>query len=211
MKSTIIRCLPLTITLIASAAAQSLQDGLIAYYDFEEAGAAGIANKAPGATDHDGVYLGDITSIAGAGAGFAGDAAYPGAVATNTSNRSILLAGNALNVAKANTGASAGKGQFQVPTLTSRGTGEDGGGSMGTEFTVSAWFHAARDADNTSTTGDIIRNTVLTVLRGRRTNLRHLLGLGQQQYLYPIPRPGERHLVGAGRQPVAPRPPHRDQ
>lgn len=152
MKSTIIRCLPLTITLIASAAAQSLQDGLIAYYDFEEAGAAGIANKAPGATDHDGVYLGDITSIAGAGAGFAGDAVYPGAVATNTSNRSILLAGNALNVAKANTSVSAGKGQFAVSSL--------GTAALGDNFTVSSWFHAARDADNTSTSGNIIRSFV---------------------------------------------------
>ena len=167
MKPTFIRCLPLTISLIAGAAAQSLQDGLIAYYDFEETGEAGLANKAPGATDHNGVYLGDVSSIPGAGAGFSGDAAYPGAVTTNTTNRSQLLAGNALNVAKANTGATAGRGQFQVPTLTSRGTGEDGGGSMGTEFSVSAWFYVARDADNTSTAGDIIRNTVFeTVLDG---------------------------------------------
>ena len=71
-----------------------------------------------------------------------------------------MLVGNALNVAKANTSATAGKGQFQVSSLTSRGTGLDGGGSLGTEFTVSSWFFAARDADNTSTTGDIIRSSV---------------------------------------------------
>lgn len=172
MKPTMIQYLPLTVTLMASAAAQSLQDGLIAYYDFEETGTAGIANKAPGATDHDGVYLGDIALIAGSGAGFSADAAYPGAVSTNTTDRSLLLAGNALNVAKANTGATAGKGQFQVPTLTSRGSGEDGGGSMGTEFTISAWFFASRDADNTSGAGNIIRSTVFeTVFDGPSNNL----------------------------------------
>ena len=146
-------------------------DDLLAYYDFEETGTVGISNKAPGfAGQHDGAYLGDVSLIAGAGAGFSGDAAYAGAVATNTTDRSTLLVGNALNVAKANTSATAGKGQFQVMSLTSRGTGVDGGGSLGTEFTVSSWFFAARDADNTSTTGDIIRNTVFeSVLAGAST------------------------------------------
>ena len=63
-------------------------DGLVAYYDFEQTGTAGIANKAPGfAGLHDGTYLGTVSSIAGAGAGFSGDAAYPGAVAINTTDR----------------------------------------------------------------------------------------------------------------------------
>jgi hypothetical protein len=170
MKPTFIRSLPLAITLIASASAQSLQDGLIAYYDFEEPGTAGIANKASGVTSHHGVYLGDVSSIAGAGAGFAGDAAYPGAVTMNTTDRSALLVGNALNVAKANTAATAGRGHFQVSTLTSRGTGADGAGTMGTEFTISAWFFAARDADNTSTTGDIIRSFVFESVLDGATN-----------------------------------------
>ncbi len=148
----------------------ALSDGLIAYYDFEQAGVAGLANKAPGAAGHDGSYLGDISQIAGAGAGFSGDVAYPGAVATNTTDRSTLLFGNALNVAKANTGSTAGRGAFAVASLTSRGTGADGGGTLGTEFAVSAWFFAARDADNTSTAGEVIRSFVFeSVLDGEGT------------------------------------------
>jgi autotransporter-associated beta strand protein len=167
VKSKFIRSFPQFLTLVASASAQSLTNGLIAYYDFEETGAPGIANKAPGAIDHNGAYLGDISTITGAGAGFSGNTAYPGAVTTNSTDRSLLLAGNALNVAKANTASSAGRGAFQVSTLTSRGTGLAGGGSMGPEFTVSSWFFAARDADNTSTTGDIIRSFVFeSVLDG---------------------------------------------
>jgi autotransporter-associated beta strand protein len=143
---------------------------LVAYYDFEQSGILGLVNKAPGATSHNGAYLGDVSLIAGAGAGFGGNSAYPGAVATQTTDRSQLLVGNALNVAKANTSTTAGKGQFQVMSLTSRGTGLDGGGSLGTEFTVSSWFHAARDANNTSTTGDIIRSSVFEAVLDGATN-----------------------------------------
>ncbi|WP_035612830.1 LamG-like jellyroll fold domain-containing protein [Haloferula sp. BvORR071] len=148
---------PLAAALPASAA---LTDNLVAYYNFEETGTAGISNKAAGASDHNGNYL-NGTSF-GAGAGFAGSAVYAGAEAGATTNRSTLLVGNALNIAKSDASTTAGSGQFSVTTLTSRGTPPTAGdyGTLGTQFAVSAWFYLAPDADNTGTTADILRDFV---------------------------------------------------
>ena len=76
--------------------------------------------------------------IAGTGAGFAGDATYDGANTAGTTDRSTLLVGNALNVA-GNAGGAAGAGAFAVSTLNTA--------SLGNEFSVSAWFFVAADAD----------------------------------------------------------------
>lgn len=138
----------------------ALTDNLIAYYNFEEPATAGIANKALAATSHNGAYL-NGTSF-GAGSGFAGNAAFAGAEAGSTTNRSTLLLGNALNLAKSDAGTTSGSGQFVVDTLTSRGAPPTVGdyGTLGTQFAISAWFYLAPDADNTGTNADILRDFV---------------------------------------------------
>lgn len=147
---------------LASAAAlqAAVTDNLIAYYNFEETGAPGIANKVSGASTHHGAYL-NGTSF-GAGAGFAGNAAFAGAEAAASTNRSTLLVGNALNIAKSDTSTTAGSGQFSVTTLTSRGTPPTPGdfGTLGTQFAISAWFYLAPDADNTGSNTDVLRDFV---------------------------------------------------
>lgn len=149
----------------AAAFAGPLHTDLVAYYNFEQTGTNGLVNKAPGPPGFNGAYV--STPANGAGAGFAGNAAFPGAVATATTNRSSLLVGNSLNVVK----ATAPSGQFAVSTLTSRGPGTGGDfGTLGTQFTISAWFYLAPDADNTSLTADAQRQFVFeSVLDGATT------------------------------------------
>lgn len=141
---------------LASARAD-LGSGLLAYYNFEDAGAAGITNQVGGGATHNGSYgsgttYGVTPAVAGSGAGFAGDAAYPGAEPAATTDRSVLLVGKALNIAKDDLSTTAGSGWFNVPTL--------GAGTLGSTFTVSAWFFLAPDDDNTGTTADILRDYV---------------------------------------------------
>lgn len=153
-----ISLMPLVLQLPASAA---LTDNLVAYYNFEETGTPGLANKIAGATTHNGTFIG--TPVQDAGAGFTGNAAFPGVVATNTTNRGTLLAGNSLNVVK---GASptANGGQFTVSTLSSRGTGLGSTGqeygTLGKNFTLSAWFYSAPDSDNSALSADALRQFV---------------------------------------------------
>lgn len=134
----------------------ALTSGLIAYYNFDEAGTAGIANQVSGGSTHNGSYGSGttfgVTPAAGTGAGFAGNAAYAGAEAGSTTNRSDLHVGNALNVAKNDAGSTAGSGWFNVSTLNTT--------ALGTNFSLSAWFFLAPDADNTGTTADILRDYV---------------------------------------------------
>ena len=112
--------------------------GLVGYYDFE----SGIADQSGSPITHDGTYDGiDPLAITETGAGFAGDATYEGAVATNSTDRSTLLVGNALNIA-GNAGGGAGAGAFAVSTLNTA--------TLGNQFSISAWFFVAADAD----TGD---------------------------------------------------------
>ncbi|MCW1925935.1 hypothetical protein OKA05_25475 [Luteolibacter arcticus] len=144
----------------ALSASAALTDNLVAYYNFEETGTTGLLNKVPAVNTHNGTYL-NGTSF-GAGAGFAGDAAYAGAEAGATTNRSTMLVGKSLNIAKSDAGIASGSGQFSVATLTSRGTPPTAGdfGTLGTQFALSAWFYLAPDADNTGTTADILRDFV---------------------------------------------------
>lgn len=123
----------LGVTMISNApAASSLVNGLAAYYDFEETGLPGLANKAPGATLYNGTW--SAASFAtGAGPGFAGNAAFnPG---DGLSNRSPLLAGNSLNVIDSSD-------QFMRAPL---GTAE-----IGKSLTLSVWTFLAPGAANTS-------------------------------------------------------------
>lgn len=143
--------------LLPSAALADLTSNLIAYYNFDASGTAGIANQIDGSTTHNGSYgngtaFGVSPSIAGTGSGFSGNAAFEGPVATTTTDRSDLLVGNALNVSKYDASTTAGSGWFNVPTLNSA--------TLGSNFTISAWFFLAPDADNTGTNTDVLRDYV---------------------------------------------------
>jgi hypothetical protein len=135
------------------AARADLSSNLIAYYNFE----TGITNQVDGGLTHNGSYgsgtaFGVTPSIAGSGAEFIGNDAYPGAEATTTTDRSILLVGKALNVVKDDASATAGSGWFNVPTL--------GASTLGSNFAISAWFYLAPDADNGGTDVATLRDYV---------------------------------------------------
>ncbi|RYD31694.1 MAG: LamG domain-containing protein [Verrucomicrobiaceae bacterium] len=169
--------IPFTLAAGLLTAQGALTDQLVGYYDFEETGSAGIANKVSGATAHSGTYIG--TPANGAGSGFAGDAAFAGTnanVATdptdNTTNRPAFV-GRTLNLVKG-TATPADGGQFTVTTLTSRGTGLGPVGAefgtLGTQFAISAWYYLAPDPDNGSLSTDAQRRFVFeSVLDGAST------------------------------------------
>lgn len=139
-----------------SPARADLASNLIAYYDFEASGTAGIVNQVGGGAAHNGSYGSGttygVTPAEGTGAGFAGSATFAGAEGASTTNRSDLLVGNALNVAKNDASGTAGSGWFNIPTLDSA--------TLGANFTISAWFFLAPDADNTGTAADVLRDYV---------------------------------------------------
>ncbi|WP_367874262.1 LamG domain-containing protein [Luteolibacter sp. Populi] len=151
---------PIPFALLTAAgvlsARAALTDNLIAYYNFEAPGNAGIANMVPGNTTHAGRYGSGTTTGAipafGSGAGYAGSTTFAGAEAAATTDRSDLLAGTALNVAKSDASTTAGSGWFNVPTLSAT--------ALGPNFTISAWFFLAPDADNTGSTADVLRDYV---------------------------------------------------
>ncbi len=122
-----------------SAARADLLSNLVAYYNFEETGDDGLRNLVGEGATHNGIH-GNGASF-GSGSGFAGNGEFPGADATSSTDRSTLLVGKALNIAKDDTGPGAGSGWFTVPTLNA--------GTLGTDFSVSVWFHLAPDSDNT--------------------------------------------------------------
>lgn len=140
----------------ALAAPAAITDNLIAYYNFEEPGTTGLLNKAPGFSTHRGSYGNANTTGAtptfGAGAGFAGDAAFEGAESASTTDRSLPLVGKALNIVKDDASATAGSGWFTVNSLT--------GSNLAPNFTISTWFFQAPDADNAGTDGAILRDYV---------------------------------------------------
>lgn len=145
-----------TLVPLASARAD-LGTGLLAYYNFEDAGTAGISNQVGGGATHNGSYGSGITydvtpAIAGSGAGFAGDAAFAGAEPAGTTDRSVLLVGKALNVSKDDLSATAGSGWFNVPTL--------GASTLGSDFAISAWFFLAPDADHEGADNNVLRDYV---------------------------------------------------
>ena len=136
---------------------------LVAYYNFESTGTTGIANQVSGSpASLNGAYL-TAASGASGGAGFAGDASFQGYNADGSTafstDRSDLLVGNALNVAKSSSG---GAGHFTVAGLTASGSTAANGTTvtLGPNFTISSWFYLARDPDNTATTGDASRHYV---------------------------------------------------
>lgn len=128
-----IHLLPLLPVLLAAPARAALFDNLVAYYDFEESGAPGLANKAPGATDYNATRFGGGTFNATAnpsGPGFAGNASFTDG--GGTSDRSHLLAGNALNLVDNRNDA------IVVPL---------GSTQLGQSFSISAW-HALTPLSN---------------------------------------------------------------
>jgi len=123
-------------TLLTARADGSLLTNLLAYYDFEEAGTPGLANKVPGAIDFDGSRFGSPTwntSANPSGPGFAGNAAFNGG--DGLSDRSTLLAGNALNLVDA-------RGDAMVVPLDST--------QLGGDFTISVWHSLTPGASNNS-------------------------------------------------------------
>jgi len=113
----------------------ALTDNLLAYYDFEQTGAAGLIDKAPDSVSYNATTAGTWRSGAtdATGPGFAGILDYdPG---DGLSDRSTLLAGNAINFADADN-------DFIVVPL---GTSE-----LGNEFSISAWCYLAPGGNNTS-------------------------------------------------------------
>jgi autotransporter-associated beta strand protein len=100
-------------------------DDLSIYYDFEQTGTGGLANKAPGATAFDATRHGGgsfDSSANPSGPGFSGDATFnPG---NGDSDRSTLLVGNALNLVDTRNDA------IVVPVANT---------DLGTSFTISTW------------------------------------------------------------------------
>ncbi len=123
-----------------SAAKADLMSNLMAYYDFEESGVAGLANKAPGATQYHGTRGGTLHADWGTGSnatgpGFAGDAAFASSGASGVSDRSQLLIGNALNFDD-------DRNEYvELPI---------GSAQLGTSFTISAWHALTPGAANPS-------------------------------------------------------------
>ena len=118
----------------------ALDSGLLAYYDFEQTGTAGLLNKAPGATSYNGTrgqWSGTdpdwATGADATGPGFAGNAAFNGE--GGASDRSDLLVGNALNLDDAR------NEYVNVPLGTSQ---------TGTAFTISAWHALTPSSGNNS-------------------------------------------------------------
>lgn len=124
----------------ADAPAANLRTSLLAYYNFEETGATGLSNKVPGASGYNGTrgqWSGSDPDWDGGadatGPGFAGNAAFNGE--GGSSNRSVLLTGNALNLSDA-------RNEFvNLPVGT---------GQIGQTFTISSWHALTPASGNNS-------------------------------------------------------------
>lgn len=128
-------------SLSLTAAHADLASGLLAYYDFEETGPAGLANKAPGATDYQGIRVGTLypdwaTGDNATGPGFSGNAAFASSGASGTSDRSAQRVGHALNLDDDRNES------VQIPLGTAQ---------LGNSFSVAAWHYLAPGALNAST------------------------------------------------------------
>lgn len=121
------------------AARADLATNLAAYYDFEQAGSAGLANKAPGATAYNAIRGGTTqpdwaTGDNPTGPGFAGKADYLGT--TGTSDRSLMIVGKALNLDD-------DRNEYtEIPLGTAQ---------LGTSFSIATWH--ALTPGNTNTSG----------------------------------------------------------
>ncbi|WP_193210554.1 LamG domain-containing protein [Luteolibacter marinus] len=126
-------------------ATADLLTGLLGYYDFEEAGDAGLANKAPGSTGgHDGVRGGTNALYSGwsagsdpTGPGFTGKVDFTSAdpAGAGVSFRQDTLIGGALNLDD-------DRDEYvEIPI---------GSSELGAAFTVAAWHCLAPGANNAS-------------------------------------------------------------
>ncbi len=121
-----------------STAQADLTTNLAAYYDFEQTGAPGLANKAPGATGFHATRGGTLhtdwaTGPDPTGPGFAGKVDFTGI--SGTSDRSDLHTGNALNLDD-------DRDEYvEIPVGTAQ---------LGSSFTISAWHALTPGALNAS-------------------------------------------------------------
>ena len=120
------------------AAKADLAANLSAYYDFEQTGASGLANKAPGATGHDAIRGGTAqpdwaTGENPTGPGFAGKAEYLGT--TGTSDRSLMIVGKALNLDDER------NEYVEIPL---------GSAQLDTSFSIATWHALTPGSSNTS-------------------------------------------------------------
>lgn len=116
----------------------SLSDQVFAYYDFEQTGTPGLANKVTGSPGTDAIRYGGGTFDSSAnpsGPGFAGQATFT-ADTSGTSTRGTLLAGKALNLSDDRNDA------IQLPY---------GPTQLGGNFSISAWHFLAPGAGSTRT------------------------------------------------------------
>lgn len=122
------------------AAKADLTANLLAYYDFEQTGSAGLANKAPGATAFNAVRAGDTLHIDWAtgsdatGPGFPGKVDYTGTI-SGVSDRSLMLVGKSLNLDDDR------DEYLQIPISTA---------DLGGSFTIAAWHILTPGASNAS-------------------------------------------------------------
>lgn len=107
------------------AGAAGLSDGLVAYFDFEASGSAGLLNQAPEATEFHAFRVGGGAFDSGenpSGPGFSGDLMFdPG---NGVSDRSNLPLGNVLNL---------------VDTRSDAITVPIGSADLGGNFTIAVW------------------------------------------------------------------------
>lgn len=130
MKTTHATSIVAATALAMSAASADLATDLVAYYDFEQADANGLLNKAPGAT---GFNLTWGTSGSLSQTGFTGNAAF--SAPDGASDRGTPLAGNALNLVDA-------ENAYLVAPI--------GSSDLGNVFTISMWTYLAYGETNGS-------------------------------------------------------------
>ncbi|MFC4993739.1 LamG domain-containing protein [Rubritalea tangerina] len=111
----------------------ALTSGLVAYYNFDQAGAAGLVNHAPGASGTDASWT---NAPVNGSTGFTGNATFnPG---NGISDRSSLLVGNAINFVD-------GDGGNTIRVLLPFSSAD-----LGQSFSISMWHYLAPGVDNLS-------------------------------------------------------------
>jgi hypothetical protein len=125
----VVRLTGLFITVIPCLCAD-LNLGLVAYYDFDEPGAPGIANQVPTASEFNLVWRGSPQE---SDSGFAGSADFR--AIDGTSDRSELLAGRALNLIDHE------DAYLVLPVGNER---------LGNSFSIAAWHYLAPGSSNSS-------------------------------------------------------------
>lgn len=170
----------LGLLLPVTQASADLLNNLVAYYDFEETGTSGLANKAPGATSFNATRAGsniaftDWSSGANStGPGFSGKADFTAAGTSGVSDRSALRVGNALNLDD-------DRDEYVVvPVGTSQ---------LGTSFTIAAWHKLTPGAANTSNryhvfeaaeNFDVSWGTLNTAFTAPQTSYQYLAYVGE--------------------------------